>query len=292
MDSFMRYLISINGYIGDIFFASSVADQLIEQGMATEVDLEIPLRQPFFCLNENPNISVVINGLGVAFSSQYDRAIYLGQVDQSIPATIQFQKKAGIPNPTVGYKIYLPEYYDIESKKLVDQVRKDNPGKTIVGVQSNWKEKSFLFTREEYERAIDVPGIGFGKGFRNIDTILDIIRPKMVLLPVGLPMGNPQHLTQDPHQFTSHVGIMKHVDFVIGSEGGITNIAAGLGTSTIITTDFIWQLYGPKGSQRKIDKPQMGPLKYFPNATHAEIGPFQTDEEVGKSILWHTYNDR
>jgi hypothetical protein len=62
----MRYLVSVDGFIGDTFFAGSVCDQLIEQNMADEVDLEIRFPHPYFLHQANPNISMVHVGLGSA----------------------------------------------------------------------------------------------------------------------------------------------------------------------------------------------------------------------------------
>ena len=58
------------------------------------------------------------------------------------------------------------------------------------------------------------------------------------------------------------------------------NLAAGVGTKTIITGDFVHQLYGPNGVIKKIKNPKLGPEFYFPNSGHVSLDPYLLDEEV------------
>jgi hypothetical protein len=88
---------------------------------------------------------------------------------------------------------------------------------------------------------------------------------------------------------------MKNCDYVIGNEGCITNISSALGTKTIITTDYIYQMFGPKGIHWKqqggdLDnletrKAFLGPNSYFPNQGHVELSPFLSDDQIGDEIL-------
>ena len=48
-------------------------------------------------------------------------------------------------------------------------------------------------------------------------------------------------------KFTFTASLIKNCDFVIGAEGCLTNISSALGVKTIITTDYIHQMFGPKG---------------------------------------------
>ena len=88
---------------------------------------------------------------------------------------------------------------------------------------------------------------------------------------------------------------MKNCDYVIGGEGCLTNISSALGTKTIITTDYIYQMFGPKGilwQQQGGDEnnletrvPFLGPCRYFPTDDHIHLSPFLNDYEVGEEIL-------
>ena len=48
-------------------------------------------------------------------------------------------------------------------------------------------------------------------------------------------------------KFSFTASLIKNCDYVIGAEGCITNISSALGTPTIITTDYIHQMFGPRG---------------------------------------------
>ena len=65
----------------------------------------------------------------------------------------------------------------------------------------------------------------------------------------------------------------------------LSNLAAGVGTKTIITGDFVHQLYGPNGVLRKIEEPKLGPKYYFPESGHVTLNPFLTDDEVAEQII-------
>ena len=78
---------------------------------------------------------------------------------------------------------------------------------------------------------------------------------------------------------------MKKCDAFIGSESGMCNMASGVGTKTIITGDFVHQLYGYNGSVRKIENPKLGPIHYFKNKGHVELDPYLNDDEVVAEIL-------
>ena len=56
---------------------------------------------------------------------------------------------------------------------------------------------------------------------------------------------------------------------MIGGESGLINLAAGVkGTKTIITGDYVHQLYGWNGVMRKLKEPKLGPEFYFGGDKH------------------------
>jgi hypothetical protein len=79
--------------------------------------------------------------------------------------------------------------------------------------------------------------------------------------------------------------VMKYCDGFIGTEGGMCNLAAGVGARTIITGDFVHQLYGWNGVIKKINEPKLGPIYYFGNENHTVLNPYMTDTEVSNSII-------
>jgi hypothetical protein len=288
----MDTLVTTKGlFIGDILFASSIAPYCHWQypdskNAIFNVDFNVEFLQPIELLNNNSHIrKAYFNEMG----DQYNEVFDLRPLStQDVPATIQFQQQIGVPKrlQTTGYKVYTNESNDYTIRKFYDQER--SKGKTIVAYQANWEEKSFGFTSEEYDRGINVPNLGYGGRRRNIQAIFDILKqdPRIFLIRVGQDNGVSQRNMDiySSTSFTFAASLIKQADFLIGSEGGITNLGAGVNTKCIITTDFIWQLYGPNGCIRKHDKPTMGPATYFPDRGHIHIDPFATDREVGEII--------
>ena len=277
-------LVVCHGFIGDSLFASSLAKKLKEDEGFDVVDYCIRFCQPEHLLNANPWIDNVHTS---APGKKYNKIIELGEISQDRPVTIQYQEQAELKNPTIGYEVFTVETLDHECRKKIEGYRKDFYGFKVVAWQSNWSEKSFLFTEYQYDTALDVPYLGYGGAHRNIQTILSILKESCILIEVGFPSGITQDnpIAADSIKFARDASMIKYCDFMIGSEGGLTNLSAGMGTRTIITTDFIWQLYGPRGSQKQFQNPQMGPQIYFPEANHVHLNPFLTDEQVGDEIL-------
>ena len=151
----------------------------------------------------------------------------------------------------------------------------------------NWEERSFLFTEEEYKQGIDVPNLGYGGKHRNIDFIIQHLSddPNIILLPIGMEPGfNVKDANfQNTADYTMQASLLKSCDYFIGAEGGLCNLAAGVGCKTIITGDFIHQLYGWNGVLRKIREPKLGPKYYFKDK-HITLDPYLTDKQVVTSI--------
>jgi hypothetical protein len=60
----------------------------------------------------------------------------------------------------------------------------------------------------------------------------------------------------------------------------MTNLAAGVGTRCIITTDFMNALYGTKGIMRQLKEVRLGPKNLFPNQDHIHLSPYDTDDHI------------
>jgi hypothetical protein len=89
----------------------------------------------------------------------------------------------------------------------------------------------------------------------------------------------------DSKSLTFEASLLKACDAFIGTEGGLANLAAGVGCKTILTGDFIHQLYGWNGVLKKIKTRQLGPDIYFPKVGHIMINPYYNDNEVTQIIL-------
>jgi ADP-heptose:LPS heptosyltransferase len=284
----MKALIIPHGFIGDILFSTPIAKLLKEHSGYTQVDYYIPLVQPRFLLDSDPYIdNVYVDGDPVTPNGQYHNVIELGPIKQHEPATIQLQKQAGLNTFALEYKINTVQILDKKAENFVGELRKKLPNYPVVAYQNNWEEKSVGFTKAEYWHNVDVPNKGYGGRLRNITHILSLIQESVILVSVGFPVGVPQQssLAADPYRFASDASVIKYCDYMIGGEGGLTNLSAGIGTKTIITSDYIAQLYGPRGTVFPCEEPKMGPTTYFPNGSHSLLNPYLSDEEVAKKIV-------
>jgi hypothetical protein len=277
----MKMLVKCNGYIGDHLFATGIAQS---SQYTDPIDYCVQVVQVMDLFNNDPRIGNVmhISELTDEMESQYDVVYSLPKVDQSFPPPLYFKHFCEIMTNDNGYKIYT-------SKGLDDSVRIQLPinGKPNVAIQANWDERSFLFTKEQYAEGINhPPDLGYGGARRDIDKITKGIAPDVNFISVGYPSGTPSDMRQPAGGimssgiYSTTASIIKACDYMIGGESGLINLAAGVGTKTIITGDFVHQLYGPNGVIKKIQEPKLGPEFYFPDGEHVSLDPFLTDDEV------------
>ena len=275
----MKALIKCIGFIGDNLFASSVPERLKLQGY-TQVDLKLSIAQPLELLRLNPAIDNVYLYEDVDLSL-YDRVFTLHPIHRSETPTIQFQQQCEVLETTSEYKIYTNPAIDSYVQTLLKQTAE---GRVLVAYMANWVEKTFGFTEQEYIRGIDVPNLGYGGRRRDINSIIGSLDQdeSIMLIPVGMPAGYDQReLTLDGvSNYTLTASMIKACDWFIGAEGGLSNLAAGVGTKTIITGDYVHQLYGWNGVIEKNQEPKLGPEYYFGKENHCTLNPYLTDSEV------------
>jgi hypothetical protein len=281
----MKILIKTMGFIGDNIFASSIAKKLKEQyGNDCVVDFQLSILSPFELISNNPHIDNVY--MEIDDELQYDIIYSLNPIHRSETPTIQLQKQCGIKNPSSEYEVYTNKTLDYLVNRFLKKYRDEK--KVLVAYQSNWEEKTFSFTEEEYKKGINIPPFGYGGKRRDIQKILKTLNhyDELVLIPVGKPDGFNQKSDEIGlvSELTLTASVIKNCDCFIGSEGGLSNIAAGLGVKTIITGDFVHQLYGWNGVMEKNEEPKLGPKFYFPEFGHVTLDPYITDQEVADSI--------
>lgn len=282
----MKILVKTIGFIGDNLFATSVAKKLKEKyGDDCEVHFQISILVPFELIHNNPYVDKVF--LYGEELGEYDEIHQLSPIHRMETPTIQFQKQSGISNVSSEYKVYTNIVIDdLISKRFAEY---KNAGYKTIAVQQNWEEKSFLFTEDEYKAGIDVPNLGYGGKRRNINFIINSIDKlkNIIAIPVGKTNGYNQMISDvsSVSEFTLTASVIKNCDYFIGSEGGLSNLAAGVGTKTIITGDFVHQLYGWNGVIEKNEEPKLGPKYYFKDVEHITLNPYITDEQVIKQII-------
>lgn len=290
-----KILIKTYGFIGDILFASSIAKKLKQEGEYT-IDYCIGFPQPYKLLNNNPYINKVylskIKGPKVIIPDNiqelnYDIIYELPECKQDIQPTIWYQKYCNIKNPTSEYEIYSDLCLD-ESIKYELNLLNINKNK-VIGYVANWKNLTIKYTKEEYNNGlknISELMTHSQTNTRNIEYILNELNKEFILIPLGYDHSTTQYHTalDSTSTYTNTASIIKNCNLVIGQEGGITNLAAGLGTKCIITTDFMHALYGPKGIMKQFNEVKLGPKNLFPNSNHIHLDPFSSDDEIIKII--------
>jgi hypothetical protein len=287
-----KALVVTYGFFGDIFFSTSIAERLRH----SEIDYMIGFPQPKKLVENHPNISKVFvsdsNNPKPIYNRElhndYDDVFELGPVSFNITPPEELQLQCGIDNPSSTFKVYTDSDVDENVIKYFDKLRKDT-GKKILCWLANWEARCFQFTEEEYQRGIDVPHLGYGGRKRDINHIISELAEEYNMIDVGFPGNVTQYQTaenipiDDNKSLLVEASILKNCDYFIGAEGGLCNLAAGVGTKTIITGDFIHQLYGWNGVVKKITEPKLGPEFYFDDG-HFSLDPYLTDEEVVNEI--------
>lgn len=278
----MKILVNCIGFIGDNLFATSVVDKLVTMYNA-KVDLHLSIAAPYEIVKYTPNISHVYLPHEHITLEAYDKVFNLSPINRNTTPTRQFQSQCGIPEElqTDEYFLYTNPHTDAVIQHYFNH---HQPDTKKIAIQLNWEERSFLFTPEEYERGINVPPFGYGGRRRNINFIVSSIDKlkDVSIIPVGKPANFDQRSfgIETVSEFTLTASIIKNCDYFIGSEGGLSNLAAGIGTNTIITGDFVHQLYGWNGVIEKNKDPKLGPKHMFPYFNHTTLDPYLTDEEV------------
>lgn len=279
----MKALIQCIGFIGDNLFATSVPKKLKEQGY-TQVDFQLSIAQPLELVMLNPFVDDVYLFETPQYEA-YDKVFTLQPIHRRETPTVQFQKQCGITDVSSDYTIYTNKAIDTYTESLLKQAAQ---GRTLVAYMSNWIEKTFGFTEEEYVKGIDVPNLGYGGRRRDIDYIVNKLsdNESLYVFPVGMPAGfNQREISLDGvSNYTLTASMLKACDWFVGAEGGLANLAAGVGTKTIITGDYVHQLYGWNGVIEKNEEPKLGTKYYFPEG-HYTLDPYLTDEEVVKEII-------
>jgi len=282
-------LIVCHGYFGDHLFANSIAEHLVNENQYGIIDYVVGFPQvlPFF--ERNPYIrNTTITSVGPSpripnNTHIYDKVFRLGPINRKVPPTVEMQLSCGVNNPT-------PQFY-VNTNPELDKLVVDTYGKKndlVIAIMNGWKERSFLYTKNEYTRGIDVPNLGYGGAHRNTDYIIAELEKRYSSIRVGPDKKfiNQFSLEYDGPSLDLTASILKYCDVFVGAEGGLANLAYAVGTKTIITGDFVHQLYGPNGVLQKLDEPKIGPVHYGDIVgKHVSLDPYLKDTEVVEHIF-------
>ena len=288
--------------MGDALFAASAARKLKEEDQFDIVDLATGLKQVedlLACDEYVDNIIRVVDPTiiplhGVNIDG-YDAQFELTETNKLLPPPMQAQMECGVRNPDTKFEITV-------DPEVVDAAKVVHPEPYIAFMEmGSWCEKAFLFTEEQYAEGVDVPYLGYGGRLRDIYGILERLQGEGIKrVSVGLKAGlkslqatkdlEPRnHKEGDAygcfHSILWDAAIIQNADYFIGAEGGLANIAAGVHTKTVLTSDFVHQLFGWNGVIKKIVNPKLGPRSYWPEDGHIDLNPYLTNEAVATEML-------
>ena len=278
-------LIKPYGFVGDTLFAASAARKLKEEGQFDEVSIVTGFLQIKDLLASHPYIdnilSLSVPTITPMFDRQvggYDAEFQTSETNKIVPPPMQAQMECGVLNPDTKFEFQSAPYFKVSIKE-----RWPKPYIAYMNVGS-WMEKAFDFTEEEYVRGKDVPYLGYGGQLRDIPNIIDELRDAgFIMVEVGLKKDiRSLGITHKSKHRTLawDAAVIENAEFFIGAEGGLANIAAAVHTPTVLTADFVHQLYGWRGVIKQIDNPQLGPRFYWPEDGHIDLNPYWDDEKV------------
>ncbi len=277
-----RCLIRCHGFAGDIFFASSAAKKLKEESQYDDIEYIIGLPQVADILVRNPYIDGAFCTKSPTqtpflghYISGYDAEFQMMPFTFEIPPPMEAQIHCGVNNPDTQFEIYSNPELD----ELVAELY-PNPFVAYMNIPS-WKEKAFGFNYEEYVIGHNYPYLGYGGRLRDIENIVEELKNNFNLVEVGLKEKSLEVAGKEvPRTLDFDISVLKRADWFIGAEGGLANFASGVGTKTILTSEFVWMLYGANGLFKQYTEPKLGPRYYFPEAGHIDLNPYLTDEQI------------
>jgi hypothetical protein len=278
--------------MGDALFAASAARKLKEEDQYDVVDLATGLKQVEELLAYDKYVDNIIRveeptirPLHGASVDGYDAEFELTETNKVFPPPVQAQLECGVRTPDTKFEITV-------DPEIVDAAKMTYPDPYIAVMEmGSWCEKAFSFTQKQYEEGVDVPYLGYGGRLRDIAGILNRLQlAGYELVQVGLKAGikslqATQNLSTQFRSIAWDAAIIQNADYFIGAEGGLANVAAGVHTKTVLTGEFVHQLYGWNGVIKQIVNPKLGPRFYWPEDGHIDLNPYLTDNGVSTEML-------
>lgn len=255
----MKVLIKVHGWIGDTLFSIPIAERLKSEGKADIVDYIIGFPQTKQLLEQNKYIDrvYVSNRIGPMPDNSMDSngydIIYTTPVnDYRLPPTIKSQLYCGITTPMLEFNVNTLKEYDII---VLDEYSRSV--KPLIGICTDWKSSASKMHND----------------YPYYHILLDRLKSEYDLVSIGANRLSQYDGASQIERFLYMASLCKRCDFVIGSEGGLTNLASGVGTNVIYTTDFTEWLIGPNGVQFQLTDwiEKSGPRAFFKNANHISI---------------------
>lgn len=257
-----KILISVHGFLGDIILSQPIAERLKLENQAYEIDFLIGFPQPARLLSNNPYIDNVLHyskyigpnteQIAHSLKDNYDEVRYLKAYKATHPITTYYQLCANVQNPQSEYTVYTDYTLDKIAKEQLSKLD-DRPK---IGICNTWRATPFT------------DGI-----YYDTTELKQELAKKYNIVELGLYPDKNQYdgaSENCENNYAYMASIAKHLDLIIGGEGGLTNLFAGVGTRILYTTDFTWFLAGPDGDSYSHPNPIeiLGPKAYFPAKNH------------------------
>ena len=280
-----KCLIKATGWIGDTFFALSLPQKLKEELGFEVVDFLTYRPQPIRIINANKFVDNIFFNK-VEDESQYDEIFEMPIIeDKNVAPTIQFQKSCGLKNLSTEFNLTLEEDVDNLAKLFVNCLPKD---KLKIAYQGDWTLRKWNYSIEEYNN-------GQTNTQGDCSKIISILEQTNKYSLINISPYNTANLNLDirgydvdPVRYALMASIIKNCDFFIGAEGGMANLASGLGTRCIISTCHMHKKFGFNGEMSKTHEVQLGPEVLFPNKGHINLDPCLNEEQVAEKIIENT----
>lgn len=285
-----KALIKPLGFMGDALFAASAARKLKEEGQFDIVDLATGLKQVEELLVHDEWIDNIIRVIEPTIRplfgynmDGYDVQFELTETNKIVPPPTQAQQECRVRNPDTKFEITV-------EPEVLHQVKEEYSAPYIAYMNvESWKEKAFRFTKLEYERGVDVPYLGYGGRLRNISGIIYRLRKEgFKLAEVGLRAGIKSLQATETgieRGIVWDAAVIQNAEYFIGAEGGLANIAAAVHTPSVLTSEFVHQLYGYGGVIKKIVNPKLGPRFYWPEDGHIDLNPYWDDKRIATEMI-------
>ena len=280
-----KCLIKATGWIGDNFFALSLPQKLKEELGFQVVDFLTYRPQPIRIINANKFVDNIFFNR-VEDESQYDEIFEMPVIkDLSEAPTIQFQKSCGLKNLSTEFNLTLEEDVDNLGKLFINCLPKN---KLKVAYMGDWTSRKWNYSPEQYNKGeTDTQG--------DASKIISILEDTNKYSLVNISPYSASNLNLDirgydvdPVRYALMASIIKNCDLYIGSEGGTSNLASGVGTRCIITWCHTHKQFGFNGKMFKNEDPKIGPKSFFPKGNHIHLDPYLNEEEVAQKIIENT----
>jgi len=220
----MKILIINNGFLGDGMLAGSFAENCKKNGFE-KVDLLVGWPQIHKLLSNNPYIdNVFLSSTIGAYPTYpqelltlYDKVYPIDHLVFSERPIDTFNKTIGLKSLDYDFKLYVPDV-EIEAKI-----------KHRLSFQYDWSTRSFSKGRKP----------------RDPQYIIDSISDKYEVFVIG----DDTHWNINENTsttFLQHCAVIKETDVFFGYPGGMHWVAAGVGTPSITTSEWLLEHYKNK----------------------------------------------